>query len=918
MRLTFPFFSLVLFLTALPDLNHLPNFNYSNENTNSSLIQLSSAPSAGLENKNLTKNYSVDKNPGMIDPDWYKETIEKINSKEYYITYNEDLKSYQSPNRANNIRFIYRNDGFTAVTRGNKIPLFDVSNRALSPEDRKYQTITEWSIRFTTSNVRRLASEMNAECLKLPGGDLKIDKNTAAIENEDIRIDYVNDEKGMRQDFTIKNRPGGEGDLCLSLSAETKLEMKMKPNELAFSDNNGSEQMKYSGLKAWDANGKILKASFEENTFESNEIEELKSDNRNIKLFCIVVNDEDAFYPVTIDPLSNSPNWTSESNQADAGFGKSVSTAGDVNGDGYDDVIIGAPFYDNGEIDEGKAFLYLGSPIGLLPIAIWTAESNQASAQFGWSVSTAGDVNGDGFDDIIIGANQFDNDQMDEGKAYVYYGSILGPSLLPNWTVEGNQSGSQFGWTVTGAGDVNNDGYSDVLIGAPLYDDAMTDQGRVFLYEGSPSGLSSLSSWNAESDQASSYFGISVSSAGDVNGDGYTDIVVGANRYDNPLMDEGCAFIYYGSGSGLSNSVSWKSESHALAYFAYLGISVSGAGDVNGDGYDDVIVGSYAYSNLQAGEGKVFVYYGSPTGLSQDADWTAESDQTNARFGYSVSSAGDVNGDGYSDVIVGAREYDDGEIDEGAAFIYFGSAAGLTSLSWMGECNQTGALLGCSVAGAGDVNGDGYSDVIAGAYLYDNGQSNEGSAFVYHGSTSGSKVLSLTTFIQGFYNENSNTMKRDTVTVYFRKTVSPYAVVSSASVYLSTSGTGIYSFPNLFNGVNYYLQIKHRNSIETWGYAVQKFVNNSLSYNFSTSQSKAFGNNMIQVDATPVTFAIYGGDVNQNGTIDGSDLSIIDNGVLHFVTGYTLTDLTGDNITDARDMTIAENNALNFVSVIRP
>ena len=110
------------------------------------------------------------------------------------------------------------------------------------------------------------------------------------------------------------------------------------------------------------------------------------------KLFAIVVEDKNADYPVTIDPISSSYNWSAERNQPDAAFGFSVNTAGDVNNDGYSDVIVGAPFYDNGETNEGRAFLYYGSIIGLLPVAIWTAESNQEYAQFGYSVSTAGDV----------------------------------------------------------------------------------------------------------------------------------------------------------------------------------------------------------------------------------------------------------------------------------------------------------------------------------------------------------------------------------------------------------------------------------------------------------------------------------------------------------------------------------------------
>src|SRR6185503_16075720 len=129
---------------------------------------------------------------------------------------------------------------------------------------------------------------------------------------------------------------------------------------------------------------------------------------------------------------------------------------------------------------------------------------------------------------------------------------------------------------------------------------------------------------------------------------------------------------------------------------------------------------------------RVFVYLGSTTGLEANPTWTAESDQAGAVFGSAAGIAGDVNGDGYSDVVVGSLFYDNGENDEGRAFVYHGSADGLAASSaWTAEGNQAGALYATSAASAGDVNGDGYSDVIVGAPQYDNGEADEGRAFVY-------------------------------------------------------------------------------------------------------------------------------------------------------------------------------------------
>jgi len=131
----------------------------------------------------------------------------------------------------------------------------------------------------------------------------------------------------------------------------------------------------------------------------------------------------DALYPITIDPLTTSPNCTAESDQDDANFGYSVGTAGDVNGNGYSDVTVGAPIYTNGQTDEGRAYVYHDSATGLATSHNWTAESDQGGANFGYSVGTAGDVNGDDYSDVIVGANFYTNVEAYEGRAFVYYGN---------------------------------------------------------------------------------------------------------------------------------------------------------------------------------------------------------------------------------------------------------------------------------------------------------------------------------------------------------------------------------------------------------------------------------------------------------------------------------------------------------------
>jgi hypothetical protein len=432
---------------------------------------------------------------------------------------------------------------------------------------------------------------------------------------------------------------------------------------------------------------------------------------------------------VSVDPVGRLRPWTAESDQADASFGTSVGSAGDVNGDGFDDVVVGASRYNNGQSDEGRAFAYYGSAGGPSMAPDWAAESDQHVSYFGHSVGTAGDVNGDGYADVIVGAWRYSHGQIKEGMAFLYLGSEGGLSVTRNWTAESDQVNASLGNSVGTAGDVNGDGYDDVIVGARYYSNGQEFEGAAFVYHGSPGGPSITADWTAESHQADAWFGGSVGSAGDVNGDGYDDVIVGAYNYDFGQEDEGRAFVYQGSADGLSVTPDWTAESDQR--FAYFGYSVGAAGDVNGDGYADVIVGAYLFDNGQDGEGRSFVYHGSATGLSTTPDWTAESNQELAYFGASLGTAGDVNADGYDDVIVGTQQFDNDQTDEGRALLFLGSADGLSTTAGSKESDQDSASFGDSVATAGDVNGDGFDDVIVGAPGYDHGQEDEGRAFVY-------------------------------------------------------------------------------------------------------------------------------------------------------------------------------------------
>jgi hypothetical protein len=637
-----------------------------------------------------------------VTTSWWSQVQKDIAQKEYVVNYDTKDKSYRAFNRKNGI-----------------ISSLNAGKFSLKPTLDSGQTEYAWHTSLETASIEfDGVSTYQAKHTSTATQN----ENTVEFNHKDFTEQYVNTPQGIRQNFILHQGPKAN-QVRIKIEVNGLSPDKRNDNEIAlYEKNKGGIQthLLYKDIKSWDANGLALASKLDVEG----------------EYIVLVVNTTGAVYPITIDPISTTASTTLEINQANAWFGISVASAGDVNGDGYSDVIVGAYLYDNGQSNEGGAFIYHGSASGISTTASTALEINQASARLGFSVSSAGDVNGDGYSDVIVGAHHYDNVQSNEGAAFIYHGSASGISTTASTTLESNQASAEFGFSVSSAGDVNGDGYSDVIVGAWIYDNGQSDEGGAFVYHGSASGIDTTASTALESNQVNAYLGWSVSSAGDVNGDGYSDVIVGAYAYDNGQSSEGGAFIYHGSASGISTTASTTLESNQAS--AEFGYSVSSAGDVNGDGYSDVIVGARYYDNVQSNEGGAFIYHGSASGISTTASTALESNQVNAHFGYSVSSAGDVNGDGYSDVIVGARYYDNGEGNEGGAFIYHGSSSGIsTTASTTLESNQAGARFGYSVSSAGDVNGDGYSDVIVGAPLYDKGQNNEGGAFIYHGSASG-------------------------------------------------------------------------------------------------------------------------------------------------------------------------------------
>jgi Ca2+-binding RTX toxin-like protein len=461
-------------------------------------------------------------------------------------------------------------------------------------------------------------------------------------------------------------------------------------------------------------------------------------------------------------------------------LGSSVSSAGDVNGDGIDDLIVGAPWGDNGGSYAGEAYVIFGKAGGLSDIDLsslfasdgFIIQGDTASDEAGGSVSFAGDVNGDGIDDLIVGASSGDYGASYVGEAYVIFGKTTGFSnidlstLSPaeGFIIGGDAAFDRTGLSVSSVGDVNGDGIDDLIVGAPRGDNGGRDAGEAYVIFGKTTGfsnidLSTLSPANGfiiQGERASDWAGFSVSSAGDVNGDGIDDLIVGAPRGGNG----GEAYVIFGKTTGFSN-IALAALSPADGFTIQgdaagdnLGWSVSSAGDVNGDGIDDLIVGEPGGNDGGNYAGEAYVIFGRAAGTRADIDlstlsagdgFTIQGDVAYNHAGFSVASAGDINGDGIDDLIVGAPFGDYGANNTGEAYVIFGKTTGfsnidLTSLSaadgFIIQGDAADDFAGKSVSSAGDVNGDGIDDLIVGAPRGGNGGSYAGEAYVIFGSKS--------------------------------------------------------------------------------------------------------------------------------------------------------------------------------------
>ncbi len=392
--------------------------------------------------------------------------------------------------------------------------------------------------------------------------------------------------------------------------------------------------------------------------------------------------------------------------------GSSVSTAGDINGDGHTDLIVGAYGYPGGS-GKGRSYVMFGGPSmvgsGALALSNLTGangfkldgENNQDFS--GSSVSTAGDINGDGHTDLIVGAQGYHPSNGYKGRSYIVFG---GPDMVGSGTLalsnltgangfklDGENNGDYSGRSVSAAGDINGDDYADLIIGAP-YCLSNSQKGRSYVVFGglgmigngtlALSNLTGANGFKLDGENTQDYSGISVSTTGDINGDGHADLIIGAYGYPSSSQKGRSYVVFGGPGVGSSENISLASLNGTNGFKLdgenigdWSGYSVSAAGDINGDGYKDVLIGAYHYADQT---GRSYVVFGSVgvvgsngtlvlSNLTGVNGFKLDGENHGDYSGYSVNTAGDINGDGVADIVIGAYGH---ASNTGRSYVVFG------------------------------------------------------------------------------------------------------------------------------------------------------------------------------------------------------------------------------------------------------
>jgi FG-GAP-like repeat/FG-GAP repeat len=391
----------------------------------------------------------------------------------------------------------------------------------------------------------------------------------------------------------------------------------------------------------------------------------------------------------------------------------------DFNGDGYADVAVGAPADQN----RGAVYVYLGGPNGLDTTHDGVMRESTEGDWFGGSISPA-DFNGDGFSDLLVGAYVSSASGQYGGRALLYFG---GPGTSINVRADVIFSGilgEGRGKSVSSAGDLNGDGFSDVVLGAPNNNGGGSEAGRAYIYFGGIEGTLDLEDGILNGRMASEQFGQHVASAGDLDADGFSDLIVTSGHFDDAFRTPCIAQVFRGApGNTFTNLPALTLKGNTDADCGILGAN---AGDIDRNGFADLLVGTYPspgppFASLHMGNVNILTI----------SEAKISSISTGYRRINTLALAGDVNGDGLSDIVIG----DEGSNSYARALVFLGSgtenylvstpAAALTSTI------AGPSTFGTSLGSPGDINGDGFDDLVIGAYQ-------DSTVYIFHGNAGGS------------------------------------------------------------------------------------------------------------------------------------------------------------------------------------
>ncbi len=444
------------------------------------------------------------------------------------------------------------------------------------------------------------------------------------------------------------------------------------------------------------------------------------------------------FTALVVPPVSPEYDWMMEGNSEKSDFGFWMDGGGDVNGDGYDDLLVGAPSVSHNFVGEGAVYLYYGGPDGLSLEPDWVAYGAHDSSGFGRCLSIKGDVNGDGFSDILIGSHQHKNTKVNEGKVLLYLGGPDGPDSIPYWTMVSGRKGAKLGEAVVFAGDLNHDGYDEICVGAHGWDDDETlgefgnKAGKFWVFKGNADGIDPTPIMACVGIVEDANLGVSMDRAGDVNGDGIDDLHIGGYIF---LIGDGMLCTFHGGAAGPDGIPDFMAAGGAMDTSFYA-VNLSSAGDINGDGYMDVVVGAPRFdANGIYQSGKLHIHYGGDGGLDPVIGWTATGTQYDERWAFNVNEAGDINHDGYGDLLVGAKYFDnEADSNAGKAELFLGGPKGpQRNPTWTFVGPDSGSTVGNNLCVAGDVNGDGHDDIIVSGNEYTGDLNREGVVYAFYG-----------------------------------------------------------------------------------------------------------------------------------------------------------------------------------------